>query len=137
MALADNYPKLGTKGYEYHLVNPPQPMNIIFEEIAEKHILADGATVKTYHKGYKIFAELIFGENSWITQTDYDGLKAVYNLHKDINFIPYPATYPASQFTVRWVNEFDFQYLRTLTDKYTGKIKLEGTKLLSSVPDWA
>jgi len=137
MALGDNYPKLGTAGSEYQLINPPHPMNIWFEEIVEKHVLADGATVKTYHKGYKIFAELIFNENSWITQADYNGLRDVYNLHKDINFIPYPVDYPNSRFTVRWINEFDFQYLRTLSDKYIGKVKLEGVELLSSVPEWA
>jgi len=135
MALGDNYPKLGTEGFEYQLVNPPV-LEIIFKEIIKKHVLADGATVKTYHKGYKIFCEIVFGENNWMTQADYDELRAIYNLHKDINFIPYPEKYPSSQFTVRWVNEFDFQHFRLMFDKYTGKIKLEGVDLLSSVPEW-
>lgn len=136
MGFGDNYPKLGAKDSEYHIASPPR-LEIVFEEVMEKHVLADGATVKTYHKGYKIFAEIVFGENGWITQADYNGLRAVYNLHANINFIPYPVDYPSSQFTVRWVNEFDFQHFKNFSDKYTGKIKLEGTQLLSSIPVWA
>ncbi len=127
-------PKLGRVGLEYELASGVSKLEFWFEEVKERHELHDGSG-KFYHKGFKFFARLTFGVMS---KTDYDGLLAEYNRKAELNFIPNPQEYPDTNFEVRWVNTFNFIYAtKTRIESFRGKIELEGTEILLTIPSWA
>ena len=125
-------PQLGLTGSEYEIAEGAV-LEHWSEEVKATHELHDGSK-KFYHKGYKFRARLTFLAMS---KSQYDGLRAEYNRHTQLNFIPNPQDYPSTNFEVRWTNEFNFVYAsKTRTDLYRGYIELEGTKILSSIPAW-
>ncbi len=109
-----------------------------FEEVKVMQNLHDGST-KFYHKGYKFRAILGWG---FMPQATYDGLRAEYNRHTELNFIPRATAYSSTNFTVRWISAWNFIYSTPQVKLYAtpywrGSITLEGTEILSSVPEWA
>lgn len=126
--------KLGLTGSEYLI--PEEGIaraDYFFEEVKEAHKLHDGSK-KFYHKGYKFRALLEFEHTS---QTAYDNLRAEYNRHTELNFIPRSEDHPDTNFEVRWVNEWSFVYSHPCDfSLWRGKIELEGTEILPSIPSW-
>lgn len=127
-------PKLGPEGSEYLIpVEDIEKADYWFEEIKESHELHDGSK-KFYHKGYKFRGKLTFNRMPQIT---YEGLRAEYNRHTELNFIPNYEDYPSTNFQVRWINEWNFVYCYPYSFIYwKGTVELEGTEILSSIPGW-
>lgn len=131
--------KLGLVGSEYAIPDTGcRKADYWFEEIKETHKLDDGSS-KFYHKGYKFRARLQF---YMMPQATYDGLRAEYNRHTELNFIPRSSDYPATNFEVRWISPWNFVYAEPQVATHTtpywqGTIELEGTEILSSIPGWA
>ncbi|NVM23686.1 MAG: hypothetical protein HWN68_18150 [Desulfobacterales bacterium] len=131
--------KLGPTGSEYAIPDTGLfRADYRWEEVKATHELHDGSK-KFYHKGYKFRARLEF---HYMPQATYDGLRAEYNRHTELNFIPRFTDYPSTNFEVRWMNEWNFVYsspqVKTHTIPYwRGYIELEGTEIISSIPAWA
>ena len=131
--------KLGPSGSEYLIPDDGcRKANYWFEEIKEAHELHDGSK-KFYYKGYKFHAILEF---HYMPQATYDGLRAEYNRHTELNFIPRSTDYPSTNFEVRWTSEWNFVYSEPQikmhsTPYWQGFMELEGTEILSSIPAWA
>ena len=103
------------------------------KEVKEAQELLDGSS-KFYHRGYRFQARLIFNAT---TQAQANGLRVGYNQGIELTFTPDPQEHPGITFKVRWINEWNFVYAyATRTDRYKGMIELEGTEILTSIPDW-
>jgi hypothetical protein len=87
------------------------------------HRLADGGTAQFVLNSYFEAAMKI----NFITQSMTTALETVYNLKREISFIPFPtsASWQGQIFTVIWTGPFDFRYANNnLTAGYSGSIKL-------------
>jgi len=130
--------ELGLMGSEYTIPDTGIfKADYWFEEVKATHALHDGSK-KFYHKGYKFRARLSF---RMMPDATYTNLRAEYNRHTELNFIPRATDFPATNFEVRWTNTWNFVYAEPqvkmhATPYWRGTIELEGTEILSSIPAW-
>lgn len=126
-------PLLGPTGTEFELADGVAKAEYWFEEVKVTHELDDGSS-KFYTKGFKFHGRLVF---NGMPQAQYDGLKTEYDRRTELNFVPNPQDYPATNFEVRWVNPFNLIYAYvSRTDRFVGTIELEGTEIFLNMPVW-
>lgn len=121
-------PRLGG----YQIENPPDRMDVFWENIQQLNELADGG-FRQRSLGYRLRATLTW-ENNWIRQPDLTGLTTVANdASASITFLPRPNTYAARSFAVIWTNKFEFPYHQGRYGLYGGTIQLVSPNVTSTV----
>lgn len=124
----------GTSPYtEYQMEYDPL-IYYWYEHIQEEIPLGSGLS-KFYHRGYKIHFNLVFEENSFIKDDQYDNLRTVFNSHANMIINPAPVSASGASFGVYWTGDFNFKLVEGMTPfGYSGNIELVGTSVLSEIP---